>query len=1175
MQIRRHSKRILAALLTIVMLSTIITALASIPTLVEPTNPFQPPGGFNPPGGGQAQPWTPFTPFRPLSPAPDANAVRQMEYLTRGLVGAFVNADTGVFLSWRYLGDEPDGISWNIYRDGELVHTIEPGDVPPESDFESNPGITKENVTPSNWTDKDGTAASAYEVAPLIDGIEGLKQGMSVPMLSMTNNTGANAGKGATHLIDLARYRPAVTAIPLFNFRGLAAGQATISAANRPLIRDGDGNTVANTHFYEVDMELLKEFRVAYEDGLDVTQAELDGWVARLNTHNMTRNYNGIANRTAPWTPVNSLVDGKITEALYNELERDFFSYTDNLDQGSKLPLRKNANGTIATFNSGAYSLQEMSVGDFTGDGEYEIAIIWQATPSSDNMRSDPLVDGASLSAPQYVDVVNLKGEMLFRVDLGYNTKATNEHEGVLFVHDFDGDGVAELMLKTAAGSRIGNWDEALGQVVYENTPETVIGGEYGLNATRDKFAQYIAEGDDVSLDYYWNVMNSWSISWINPNVAQGDSSPFQNKRWCKAYHVGQMGDGPEGVVWEFMTAFKWDPETGKGYIVDTADYPFPYGERNWGLVHMQTRGGGQNVIEPAPTYGQQMPEENRYWLMNPWGYWPFGDPQGNRANRYIGAIGSLDGVGWQAIVQRGYYARTTVAAFNIVDGKVNYVAGFDSRNPDYHWLGGDWFQYEARGQHTAYIGDLNGDGRDEFSSGALTLSLNAAGDMLLPVSVHGGLMPLFDVYVNDDGVQYVPPNGTSWTSALARDGTFDWYPLRHGDRGGMLPVDSSNKIMMWKTNEDFRIADYRDGRSFGWLWGGATLTDAYTGEMIEGYRQNGDWENGTVGNFSHRWPGAQGATPISFGGGLQGMSLVDGRLLQDFVNRGGYNAIWWIGDLMHQGTNGASIWRPDIVNGNGFTSTAAWYANGFTGNTGPNKSSAILKADFWGDWREELLVLSGATSIAINTSTTLSQYGIRTLMHDPMYRAGVGTHNNGYSQHHFASFYLGDEAPLPPMRTDIDVPATELAVTFLDADGAELGVVLVLRNGTVTPPSVSGYPDGKSCWLLDGIAFDLNSPITEDITLTLNHISSIRIADKNGALSPQMIQMARGSDAQFTLLLNEGALPLGIVWSVNNANLASVDDSGLVTIKGQAGNVTLTARTPNGMTHSIVIRIA
>ena len=42
--------------------------------------------------------------------------------------------------------------------------------------------------------------------------------------------------------------------------------------------------------------------------------------------------------------------------------------------------------------------------------------------------------------------------------------------------------------------------------------------------------------------------------------------------------------------------------------------------------------------------------------------------------------------------------------------------------------------------------------------------------------------------------------------------------------------------------------------------------------------------------------------------------------------------------------------------------------------------------------------------------------------MHDPMYRNGVANKNTGYDQVGFASFYLGDEAELPAMRTDIRV---------------------------------------------------------------------------------------------------------------------------------------------------------
>ena len=114
---------------------------------------------------------------------PSSDGLRQMEYLDRGLVAA-QTAD-GIFLSWRFLGNEPDGISWNVYRKDvgtsfQLIATINPRDVQPESNYETNPGIVKENTTPTNYTDPDGTIESIYEVAPVIDGVEGRREGRTV-----------------------------------------------------------------------------------------------------------------------------------------------------------------------------------------------------------------------------------------------------------------------------------------------------------------------------------------------------------------------------------------------------------------------------------------------------------------------------------------------------------------------------------------------------------------------------------------------------------------------------------------------------------------------------------------------------------------------------------------------------------------------------------------------------------------------------------------------------------------------------------------------------------------------------------------------------------------------------------------------------------------------------------
>ena len=42
----------------------------------------------------------------------------QLETLDRGLV-AVRKSDALVFLSWRYLGTDPDGVAFNLYRDGK------------------------------------------------------------------------------------------------------------------------------------------------------------------------------------------------------------------------------------------------------------------------------------------------------------------------------------------------------------------------------------------------------------------------------------------------------------------------------------------------------------------------------------------------------------------------------------------------------------------------------------------------------------------------------------------------------------------------------------------------------------------------------------------------------------------------------------------------------------------------------------------------------------------------------------------------------------------------------------------------------------------------------------------------------------------------------------------------
>ena len=109
-----------------------------------------------------------------------------------------------------------------------------------------------------------------------------------------------------------------------------------------------------------------------------------------------------------------------------------------------KLKLDRPATGA----QGGTYSPNDCSVGDVDGDGEYEIIVKWDPSNSKDNSQS-------GITDNVYLDCYKLDGTKLWRIDLGVNIRA-GAHYTQFQVYDFDGDGKAELMCKTAPGSKDG-----------------------------------------------------------------------------------------------------------------------------------------------------------------------------------------------------------------------------------------------------------------------------------------------------------------------------------------------------------------------------------------------------------------------------------------------------------------------------------------------------------------------------------------------------------------------------------------------------------------------------------------------------------------------------------------------------------------------------------------------
>ena len=115
--------------------------------------------------------------------------------------------------------------------------------------------------------------------------------------------------------------------------------------------------------------------------------------------------------------------------------------------QWLKLTLDRPAAGST-TSGDYTYSPNDCSVGDVDGDGEYELFVKWDPSNSKDNSQ-----DGVTGNV--IIDCYKLNGTKLWRIDLGRNIRA-GAHYTQFMVYDFDGDGLAEMMCKTAPGSKDG-----------------------------------------------------------------------------------------------------------------------------------------------------------------------------------------------------------------------------------------------------------------------------------------------------------------------------------------------------------------------------------------------------------------------------------------------------------------------------------------------------------------------------------------------------------------------------------------------------------------------------------------------------------------------------------------------------------------------------------------------
>jgi hypothetical protein len=169
------------------------------------------------------------------------------------------------------------------------------------------------------------------------------------------------------------------------------------------------------------------------------------------------------------------------------------------------IPLDKPAPQTLRDGVTYEYSANDASVADLDGDGEYEIILRWDCNPKDNSKKG--------FTGNVLLDAYKLDGTKLWRIDLGKNIRS-GQHYTQMMVYDFDSDGKAEMIVKTADGTVDG-----IGNVIgdanadYVNDDGFIIEGPEFLTLFDGETGAAV---DTVDYDPPRGNVSDWGDSWGN-----------------------------------------------------------------------------------------------------------------------------------------------------------------------------------------------------------------------------------------------------------------------------------------------------------------------------------------------------------------------------------------------------------------------------------------------------------------------------------------------------------------------------------------------------------------------------------------------------------------------------------------------------------------------------------
>ncbi|TLM88008.1 rhamnogalacturonan lyase [Pseudarthrobacter sp. NamE5] len=609
------------------------------------------------------------------------------------------------------------------------------------------------------------------------------------------------------------------------------------------------------------------------------------------------------------------------------------------------IPLKKPADGMTPAGQAYTYNANDASVGDVDGDGQYEFIVKWDPNNSKD-------VSQVGYTGNTYVDTYRADGTLLHRIDLGVNIRS-GAHYTQLLVNDFDGDGRAEMMMKTAPGTKSTSY-----------TPDGQVASENFISLLQSDIDAGYSNTDDYRMsaaDYHQHIVKMFQGWSAHPEVKAGNWPATLEEAFGIApqYQYPLSQADAEALANHFMDVYapsrsgRNNLRAFEGFILSGPEY----------LTVFEGASGKE-----LQTVAYE-PGRHDDGLM--WGDYAMARIEpGNRVDRFLAGVAYLDGKKPAAVFARGYYTRTAMASYTWDGTSLSSVWNIDSGwtpmtnpfNDSPHGRDGtdpEYGKLTTQGFHSLSASDVDGDGKQEIVYGSATIDDDGS-----------VLYSSFDTL----------PAGSAAPGTEAR--------LGHGDAMHVTDIDPARPGKeIFTVHEGGTYAPY-----------GYAMRDAASGEVLFGAYSGRDTGRGMIGDVDPAVPGIENWAI--------GMQSADGDKISTTIP-GTNMSIKWAADMTTQIIYGSREQAPSIDDwkrGRLLTATG-------TRTNNDTKGNPSLVADVVGDWREEMLVRTADSSaLRMFMSTEVTSHKLYTLMHDPQYRAEVARQNTSYNQPSYTDFYLASD---------------------------------------------------------------------------------------------------------------------------------------------------------------------